>query len=62
LALLVFGVMWPAVLDYCVFLLDCSWSDLAAGKAPHHMVFAAQSEHAIRKSVQEICAAKRAGA
>jgi hypothetical protein len=47
LALLVFGVMWPAVLDYCVFLLDCSWSDLAAGKAPHHMVFAAQSEHAM---------------
>ncbi|WIA20262.1 hypothetical protein OEZ85_006097 [Tetradesmus obliquus] len=44
LALLVFGVMWPAVLDYCVFLLDCSWSDLAAGKAPHHITFAEQSK------------------
>lgn len=44
LALLVFGVVWPAVLDYCVFLLDCSWSDLAAGKAPHHITFAEQSK------------------
>jgi hypothetical protein len=57
LALLVFGVMWPAVLDYCVFLLDCSWGDVAAGKAPHHMVFVEQSELAV---LQATCAANRA--
>lgn len=43
-AVILYGIMWPSVLDYCAALRDCSWSDLSKGAVPHHVFFKEQSK------------------
>lgn len=37
--------LWPAMLDYFVFLFNCKWTNLASGGKVMHMFFADQGKH-----------------
>jgi hypothetical protein len=43
-AMVIYTMFWPAILDYCIFLWDCRWSDLAAGTTPTHIFFPEHSK------------------
>lgn len=44
LALVVFGIAYPTILDYVVFLFDCRWTNMSQGLLPMHIYFTDQSE------------------
>lgn len=50
-AMVIYSIMWPAVLDYLVFLFDCRWSNLPQGRPPYHVSFADHSKLAPRRVV-----------
>lgn len=43
-ALVAFCIAWPVILDYAVFLFDCSWTNIGAGHPATHVYFTEQSE------------------
>lgn len=44
LALVVFGIAYPIILDYVAFLFDCHWTNISQGLPPTHIYFTDQSE------------------
>lgn len=48
MALVIFCIAWPTLLDYTVFMFDCKWSNIEAGLPAVHVYFTEQSKcHAI---------------
>lgn len=43
LALVMFCIAWPVIMDFMVFLFDCKWSNLSRGWPATHVYFTEQS-------------------
>lgn len=44
LALVVFCIAYPTVLDYVAFLFDCQWTNISNGHPPYHILFTDHSK------------------
>lgn len=42
-AMVVYCVFWPAIMDYFAFMFNCQWKAVAHGRAPMHVFFTDQS-------------------
>lgn len=47
-ALIIYSISWVAVLDYFVYMWDCSWAHLAHAEGVYHLGFTDKSESGLR--------------